>query len=87
MAKKPLSEALQRLLSRLDGSYPDGGFILIGMPQCSQEAEVTVVSNLDPTSICQLMYDLVVDALDEDEADEDDEPQEPMLAIEGGTLH
>ena len=32
MARKPLSEALQRLLSRLDGSYPDGGFILIGMP-------------------------------------------------------
>jgi hypothetical protein len=65
-----VSEALQRLLSRLDGSYQDGGFVLIGMPVCSQEAEVTVVSNLDPTSICQLMYDLVVDALDEDEEDE-----------------
>ncbi len=48
MAKKPLSEALQRLLSRLDGSYPDGGFILIGMPSTTEEADVTVVSNLDP---------------------------------------
>ena len=71
MAKKPLSEALQRLLSRLDGSYPDGGLILIGMPTTSKEADVTVVSNLDPTSICQLMYDLVIDALDEDEDHEE----------------
>ena len=85
MAKKPLSEALQRLLSRLDGSYPDGGFILIGMPTATEEADVTVVSNLDPTSICQLMYDLVTDALDGDE--EDDEPQEPEPAIQGGTVH
>ena len=87
MAKKPLSEALQRLLSRLDGSYPDGGFILIGMPTTSKEADVTVVSNLDPTSICQLMYDLVIDALDEDEEDEEEEPQEPKPAIHGGTVH
>ena len=54
MAKRRLSEALQRLLERLDKSYPDGGFILIGMPECSKEAEVTIVSNLDPTSICRL---------------------------------
>ena len=87
MAKKPLSEALQRLLSRLDGSYPDGGFILIGMPTTTEEADVTVVSNLDPTSICQLMYDLVTDALDEDEQDEDEEPQEPEPAIHRGTVH
>ena len=87
MAKRPLSEALQRLLERLDKSYPDGGFILIGMPECSKEADVTVVSNLDPTSICQLMYDLVTDALDEDKEDEDEEPQEPKPAIHGGTVH
>ena len=87
MAKKPLSEAFQRLLSRLDGSYPGGGFVLIGIPVCSQEAEVTVVSDLDPTSFCQLMYDLVVDALDEDEEDEDDEPQELTQVVQGGTLH
>ncbi len=85
MTKKPLSEALQRLLSRLDGSYPDGGFILIGMPTTTEAAEVTVVSNLDPRSICQLMYDLVVDALDEDE--EDDESEEPKPVIQGGTVH
>ena len=86
MAEKPLSETLQRLLSRLDGAYPDGGFILIGMPTTTEEAEVTVVSNLDPTSICQLMYDLVTDAL-EDEEDEDDEPQEAEQTIQGVTLH
>ena len=86
MAKKPLSEALQRLLSRLDGSYPDGGFILIGvMPSTTEETDVTVVSNLDATSICQLMYDLVTDALDEDE--DEDEPQELKQAAQGGTLH
>ena len=67
MARKPLSEALQRLLSRLDGSYPDGGFILIGMPSTTEETDVTVVSNLDPTSICQVMYDLVTETLDEDD--------------------
>ena len=50
MAKRPLSEALQKLLSRLDGSYPDGGFVLIGMPTTIEETDVTVVSNLDPTS-------------------------------------
>ena len=33
------------------------------------------------------MYDLVVDALDEDEEDEADEPQEPKPAIHGGTVH
>ena len=89
MAKKPLSEALQRLLSRLDASYPDGGFVLIGLSSTTEEADVTVVSNLDATSICQLMYDLVIDALDEDDGDddEDDEPQEPKQAAQGGTLH
>jgi hypothetical protein len=55
------------------------------MPTTTEEADVTVVSNLDPTSICQLMYDLVVDALDEDE--EDDEPEEPKPVIQGGTVH
>ena len=57
------------------------------MPTTTEEADVTVVSNLDPTSICQLMYDLVIDALDEDEEDEDGEPQEPKPAIQGGTVH
>ena len=37
-------------------------------------------------SICQLMYDLVVDALDEDE-DPAEEPQEPKPALHGGTVH
>jgi hypothetical protein len=87
MATKPLSEALQRLLSRLDGSYPDGGFILIGMPSTTEQTDVTIVSNLDPTSICQLMFDLVTDTLDEDEEDEDGEPQEPPQATQGGTVH
>ena len=87
MAQKPLSEALQRLLSRLDGSYPDGGFILIGMPSTTEESEVTVVSNLDPTCICLLMYDLVTDALNEDEDDKNEEPQEPKQAVQGETLH
>ena len=33
------------------------------------------------------MYDLVIDALDEDEDHEDEEPQEPKPAIHGGTVH
>jgi len=53
MAKRPLSETLRRLLDRLDAAYPNGGFILIGMPETTEEAEVTIASNLDPASICR----------------------------------